>query len=317
MTMRCPSCGMTNQPGARFCSSCGTPLPEVRRRWWPLAAIGTALVGIVAVAVAMGGQHGVSVPSVVGMPQDDAVQILDSAGFGKVVIETGESPGAAGTVIDISPGAGSKVSTDQSITLTVAASAANEPQPSTTTTLPPDDVTTTTSTVDAGATTTSAPVSVIVQPIGAQASATRPAVSQLRCGGSNRFDAELLIDGDVNTGWGASVTDGSGEYVDITFDGEIHLTEVGMTPGYLRVAPRYDQGCADVLAFDYNRFIDAVEYRFDDGSTVVQYFEQVPTMQTIDVDVVTHTVRITVLRTTRTVDDDTIISEAFFMGYKP
>lgn len=181
------------------------------------------------------------------------------------------------------------------------------------TTAPPTTQVTTTSV----APTTQPPVSLPLTPESIVASATRAPVQRLRCGGSNSFEAALLIDGDFDTGWGAGSGDGSGQWVRIDFAAELHLTRIGLTPGYVRLAPRYDQGCKEVLAFDYNRFVGAVEYRFDDGTTLRHNFVQEPTLQFIDIDVVTRSVTITILSTVKTVDNDTIISEAAFFGYTP
>ena len=143
----------------------------------------------------------------------------------------------------------------------------------------------------------------------------RPA--NLRCTGEHvTYDAWKLSDGDPSTGWGASATDGTGESVRVEFSGSVRLTRVGLTPGYTKVGPRQDQGCASVSAFGFNRFVAAVRYDFDDGSSVTQNFDDQPTMQTLDVDTVTSAVTITILGTVRPpgADDDTVISEALFEG---
>ena len=71
------------------------------------------------------------------------------------------------------------------------------------------------------------------------------------------------------------------------------------------------------IRFEYNRFVSAVDYRFDDGSTVTQRFDRVPSLQMQDVTtIVTSSVVITIRSTERgpLADDDTIISEAAFEG---
>lgn len=177
------------------------------------------------------------------------------------------------------------------------------------------------STAATGATTTpsstTAPAPTPLRGTSAVASNERAPVNGLRCTGQYlAYTAEQLVDGDPQTGWGASSTDGSGQYITITFSGPRHLTSVGLTPGYLRRAPHSRAGCAEVVAFDYNRFVTAVEYQFDDGSTVDQTFARTPTMQTMPVDVSTQSVRITILGTQHQgQDDDTILSEAQFEGY--
>ena len=153
-------------------------------------------------------------------------------------------------------------------------------------------------------------------PTRADATAERNAVN-LRCGGAFvDYVAGNLIDGDTDTGWGASNTDGAGESITIFFDREVRLTEVGMTPGYTKVGPRSDADCQDVFAYPYNRFVVGVRYAFDDGSVAEQRFEDRGEMQTIGVETVTSSVTITILETDRHgKDDDTIISEAHFWGY--
>ncbi len=153
-------------------------------------------------------------------------------------------------------------------------------------------------------------------PTRAEATAERNAVN-LRCGGAFvDYVAGNLIDGDADTGWGASNTDGAGESITISFDRDVRLTEVGMTPGYTKVGPRSDADCQDVFAYPYNRFVVGVRYAFDDGSVVEQRFEDRGEMQTIGVDTVTSSVTITILETDRHgKDDDTIISEAHFWGF--
>lgn len=160
------------------------------------------------------------------------------------------------------------------------------------------------------------PVSTPLEPTSATASNERESVN-LRCTGEPvAYTASQLVDGNLQTGWGASSGDGSGASVRIEFAGPRHLTTVGLTPGYLRVGPRQDQGCTDVNAFRFNRFVPRVEYRFDDGSTVVQSFTQTAELQTMPVDVVTAAVTITLLETVQWgADSDTILSEAEFTGY--
>lgn len=71
-----------------------------------------------------------------------------------------------------------------------------------------------------------------------------------------------------------------------------------------------------LVKFGVNRFVNAVEWTFDDGTSVVQRFEQRPEMQLTPVDATTTNVRMTILSTTRPpgADDDTVISEASFTG---
>ncbi|MEI2705417.1 MAG: hypothetical protein V9E89_09205 [Ilumatobacteraceae bacterium] len=139
---------------------------------------------------------------------------------------------------------------------------------------------------------------------------------RLACtGGSISYFAEQLVDG-TDLGWGASSSDGVGQYVDVSFDRPVHLSTVGITPGYLRQARRPSNDCEPASSFGVNRFVNAVEWTFDDGTSVVQRFEQRPEMQLTPVDATTTNVRMTILSTTRPpgADDDTVISEASFTG---
>lgn len=160
-----------------------------------------------------------------------------------------------------------------------------------------------------------APVSEL-SPVSAVASDERVPADQ-RCTGETVFySAPQLIDGDLQTGWGAGQNDGTGQSIRLTFSGPVQLTRIGLTPGYAKIGPRADRGCVDTPAFGVNRFVPLVEYRFDDGSTVTQRFDRRPDIQTIEVDVVTSSVVITVLETILPpgADDDTVLSEAYFEG---
>jgi len=154
-----------------------------------------------------------------------------------------------------------------------------------------------------------------VIPLNAQASAVRPAVSKLACTQQrNDFVATHLIDGDPQTGWGAGRGNGAGEWVEISFGEPVLLSRIGLTPGYNRVAPRSDQGCATVSAFAFNRYVSRVRYRFDDGSDVVVDLPGVADVVWTDVAVRTETVVIELLETVQPSgsDNDTILSDAYF-----
>lgn len=155
-----------------------------------------------------------------------------------------------------------------------------------------------------------------IRPVAATATAVRDSVN-LRCGNQHvTYGPQELIDGDVNTGWGAGANDGTGQSITVELGGTFRLTEIGLSPGYLKIGPRADTDCQPVEAFPRNRYIPRVEYRFDDGSTVVHDLPRVAAIQTLAVDVVTSTVTITILETVLPpgADDDTILSEATFAG---
>ncbi len=153
-------------------------------------------------------------------------------------------------------------------------------------------------------------------PVSVTATQERPSV-QLRCTGESvSYAADRLVDGDLDTGWGASRGDGAGESVRIEFGERVRLSTVGLTPGFLKRGARQDRGCAVVDAFPLNRFVRAVRYTFDDGSSHVQHFDRRRALQTERVDVETESVLVTLLDTDRPAgaDNDTILSEATFIG---
>jgi len=171
-----------------------------------------------------------------------------------------------------------------------------------------------------GSTTVVAPTTapnVALAPSTATATNTRKAVPELKCTGLPlAYTADQLIDGDPETGWGASEGDGSGEHATISFGRQVNLTSVGIIPGYAREAEHSKADCNRVSAFEYNRQIQAVRWTFDDGSSLEQTFEPDPSMQTLDVSKTTGSVTLEILRTVRPdgADSDTIISEAAFEG---
>ena len=158
----------------------------------------------------------------------------------------------------------------------------------------------------------------LLRPSVVWASNERRPVSPLRCGGSNSFEAGLLVDGDLDTGWGASSGDGAGESVVLDFGRDVELSRVGLSPGYLRVAPRYSNDCRLTPAFEYNRLVTEVAYTFDDGSVAVQDFVAEPAVQEMAIEPrITRFVTVTILSTSPQVeDDDTILSEAVFYGVR-
>jgi beta-lactam-binding protein with PASTA domain len=85
-----------------------------------LLLIGLAGVGL-ALAERFGPPTGVEVPLVEGLPRDEAVSQLESAGF-RTEVRTGEGEGEAGIVIDQSPPGGGRAEEGSTVTLTVAAS---------------------------------------------------------------------------------------------------------------------------------------------------------------------------------------------------
>lgn len=81
------------------------------------------------------------------------------------------------------------------------------------------------------------------------------------------YGPEKTIDNLPDTAWRCD-GDGVGQRLEISFQNKVTLTSIGMIPGYAKTDPhdgtdRYAQ----------NRRISAVNYTFDDGSTVTQSFD--------------------------------------------
>lgn len=167
----------------------------------------------------------------------------------------------------------------------------------------------------------------VITPTGAQATAERASVI-LRCDRDlpnpplTTYGAEKLIDGDVDTGWGAGQDDGTGESVTIFLPGTFEITSVALTPGFAKVGPRQDTDCRDVEAFPRNGFVAQVRWSFDDGTSFVQQFEQRKQLQRIDLEravgraarSATVTITLEQVIFPPGADRDTILSEARVWG---
>jgi hypothetical protein len=125
------------------------------------------------------------------------------------------------------------------------------------------------------------------------------------------YEITNIADGDNETAW-RTPGDGIGETVTLEWDREVHLTGISMVPGYDKVDP--GDGADRFLQ---NRRVLAVEYRFSDGSTARQTFEDSRERQGIAVDVATTSVEVVILDTTDAPDRDfTAISEISFRGWE-
>lgn len=93
------------------------------------------------------------------------------------------------------------------------------------------------------------------------------------------YDAANIADADPGTAW-RKPTDGWGDadYLLITFDEPVRLTEVGLIPGYAKKDP-----ATGTDRFTQNYRLAQVRWKFSDGSEWTQSFEDKPTMQTIPV----------------------------------
>jgi hypothetical protein len=134
------------------------------------------------------------------------------------------------------------------------------------------------------------------------------------------FAPAKLIDQDWNTGWGASDHDGAGKSITVQFKTRVHLREIGLVPGFAKIAQRWSKDkskrCKVAAAFPLNHIVKKVSFTFDNGTSVVHQYRQEPTMQAASVDVTTRSVVITINETKLPpgADEDTIISEAEFIG---
>ena len=105
----------------------GTPARAKRSRAPFLLAAVLILVGLLgagwALAQGLGSASGVRVPSVEGMPRDEAVSRLQDAGFRTDVRTRAGGEGEAGNVLDQSPPGGGRATEGSNVTLTVGAGA--------------------------------------------------------------------------------------------------------------------------------------------------------------------------------------------------
>lgn len=105
-------------------------------------------------------------------------------------------------------------------------------------------------------------------------------------GNAVRYDGFNMLDGQDDTAW-RMPGDGTGQLIAFELAGPVHLTSVGLVNGYAKVDPGYD-------GYTANRRVLAVTWTFDDGTTVSQTLDgDDRALQSIDVDVVTSTVQLT------------------------
>jgi len=114
----------------------------------------------------------------------------------------------------------------------------------------------------------------------AKASAPRTAKPNLDTRGNVvRYNAANMVDGVPTTCWRVP-GDGTGLELTFTFDEPVELTEVGLINGYAKRAGRLDW-------YRGNRRVLAVQWEFDDGTTVDQTLSQTRRLQTLEIDPVT------------------------------
>ncbi len=130
-------------------------------------------------------------------------------------------------------------------------------------------------------------------------------------GNPTSFNASNLIDGLVETAWRAD-GDAAGQEIRFFFSTPVHLTSVGLIPGYDKTDP-----LTGVDRFPQYRRVSTVEWTTVDGDTVAQDLADDRSPQFIDVDAVTSMVTIRIVSTLSPGDprrDFTPISEVFFQG---
>ncbi|MBI2168031.1 MAG: protein kinase [Actinobacteria bacterium] len=157
--------------------------------------------------------------------------------------------------------------------------------------------------------TTSTPEgSVTFVPKGIEASSTAPPGID-STGARVTYGAELAIDGLTDTAW-RTEGDGVGETLVIGFDGFVHVTSVGLLPGYDKVDE--NDGTDRFLQ---NRRVVTVRYHFDGRDPVTAQFRDERTIQFTEIDAVTQGLTIEIMETTEVFERDfTAISEIQILG---
>ena len=152
--------------------------------------------------------------------------------------------------------------------------------------VPHETITTPTSSPEVAGTS----VSELAADASASASATAPDGVDA-AGSPVSYSAGNITDGDPQTAWRAE-GNGRGVTLTLSLPSPVHMTRVGLIPGYAKVDPSNG-----VDRFPENRRVREVRWRFDGGITVDQRFGDSPTMQDIAVDTTTSSVTIKILST--------------------
>lgn len=130
------------------------------------------------------------------------------------------------------------------------------------------------------------------------------------------FEGTNMLDGAPETCW-RMPGDGTGKEIVVTLPAETRLRSVGMVNGYAKTAQ--DAQGRELDWYHGNRRILSAEWVFDDGTTVVQNFDDDPEMQSVDVDATTTTITIRLVEVSPPGNgpagrDYTAISELSFVG---
>ncbi|MFT4286844.1 NADase-type glycan-binding domain-containing protein [Nocardioides sp.] len=130
------------------------------------------------------------------------------------------------------------------------------------------------------------------------------------------YDASNMLDGDAGTAW-RMAGDGTGQELTFTFSREVTLTEVGLINGYAKTG---GEGEDELDWYLGNRRVLAVDWVFDDGTTIHQDLRETRDPQTRPVpDLATRTVTLRLTAVSAPGDgpagrDKTSISEVSLAG---
>jgi hypothetical protein len=133
--------------------------------------------------------------------------------------------------------------------------------------------------------------------------------SQDNSGDVVTFVPQNVVDGDASTAWRVP-GQGVGETLTFTFARPVHLTRIGLIPGYAKV-----DASTGVNRFLQNRRVVQARFSFDSEAVDIRYDDE-PTLQWAKVDADTAVVEVTIQSATpRTSRNFTAVSEVAFEGW--
>ena len=138
-----------------------------------------------------------------------------------------------------------------------------------------------------------APLAATPVVVGASATSMRAAGADA-CGNTTTYEPAKAVDGQPSTAW-IVVGDGIGQTITLQLASPAAVRRVGLVAGYDKFDP-----CTGRDRFSEVRRVTAVRWTFDDGRQVDQLLNGSRRLQEIDLgaDVLTSTVRVTILSTT-------------------
>lgn len=235
-------------------------------------------------------------------PPPPPVTTNGSRGSRTIVIALFASLAVIGALVALLLTRSSGSPTESAETTTVLSTEA--PSASTTqapaTTLAPTTTLAATTTTTAPATTTIATTTTIVDRAAAMPIQLTPSMISATCQGVDGIEGDLvtpvsyspanLLDDVPATAWRCDTNEVLSGSLTIDLGVETLVTRLSMFAGYDKIDP-YNQ----VDRYQQNHRAASVRWTFDDGSSVVASYEDVRRLQSVDVDVVTSTVRIEIL----------------------